>query len=616
MKNYSVDPTEELSTSEFRPVWMHSDSTADCWYVPRTGTSVDNSALATSIKYAKVDFGFMFCDGSKGTDPQWTLLVRDIKSSGIALIENSISKRPNSLTGFVRTAFEVIDHVLEQRMKSNLAGKILTLSDITATHIKGYLYAHDLIGLGINITNLDAILGSSARNRENILSTLSTTNIPTITKKILIQQLKNKNRSAADREFLSACELGDSGTLSVSTIANKGSQLIYLHKTKEHQEHQFGIGQHEISDAIAEASKSFTDKNQTPLMPTNVAFNYIASAISFHRDYAPHLISYINELDTHYKKNIESVYAESTIKSNVDKFRKKTFEAVPIPPEIAHLNIKTYGRCSSARGAYTNHSILRDHISTNELIGFYAITTRILIHTFTACRVSSALLLDADCLTLSKMDGLWDIKLKIPKASDSNELEIIKRPIPQVIWNFISQYIDFMQTRHVNMETIWPSEMGMETNRSEGSNRRLLDQYTDWIEGPRIGEDRWYARPHQFRRFFAAFYLYLNSDCEIESLRWMMGHVEPSVTLYYADISTQPEWEEETQQFLKDFLTGRISKEVIVDDSLEADFMSEAMEVILGDPALLDEHIRELSKNRKIKLKMLNQKQIYIYAGK
>lgn len=183
MKNYSVDPIEELSTSEFRPVWMHSDSTADCWYVPRTGTSVDNSAPATSPKYAKVDFGFMFCDGSKGTDPQWHLLVRDIKSSGIALIENTISKRPNSLTGFVRTAFEVIDHVLEQRAKSNLAGKILTLSDITATHIKGYLYAHDLIGLGINITNLDAILGSSARNRENILSALSTTDIPTITKK-------------------------------------------------------------------------------------------------------------------------------------------------------------------------------------------------------------------------------------------------------------------------------------------------------------------------------------------------------------------------------------------------------------------------------------------------
>ncbi|PWK30008.1 hypothetical protein [Pseudomonas sp. OV226] len=616
MKNHETKQIREILESEPKPTWIHPDSTNDIWFVPRTGVTIDLNAPASSVHYAKIDFSYNFFDNSKGTDAKWTLFLTDLKSSAIALIESSVSKRPNSLAALTRTTFEIMDHVMEDRKNNNLPERILTLSDITINHIKDFLSAHDLIGLGINVSNLDAELGLTPRNRENILKAISTYKIPTITKKILIQQLKNQNAAAGEREFFSACKLGDCENLSVSTLENKGHQFSYLHKTKEHQAHKFEVGQHEITDAVSNASKSFTEKNQTPLMPTPIAFEYIANAIVFHRDYAPQLINYINSLETYYAENILPVYAKSTIKSNVDKFRRQAYEAIPIPPEIAHLNIKTFGRCSSARGSYTDHSILREHISTDELIGFYATTTRILIHTFTACRLLSASLLDADCLTLSKLDGLWDIKLNIPKSSDSNELEIIKRPIPQIIWNFISKYIDFMQCHHPNMKTIWPSESGKDTNRSKVTNRRLLDQYTDWIELPRIAEDRWYARPHQFRRFFAAFFLYLNSDCEIEPLRWMMGHIEPSITLYYGDISTQPEWESETLEFLKEFLSGHIDKEVIVDDTLKASFTSESIHVKLGDPALLSEHIRELSQHRQIKLKILNDKQIYIYAGK
>ena len=172
-------------------------------------------------------------------------------------------------------------------------------------------------------------------------------------------------------------------------------------------------------------------------MPTNIAFHYISHAIKFHRDYAPSLRKYIQDLDTYYTANILSKYAKSTIRSNSHIFKRQVLEAVPMPNELKSLNIKTYGKCSFSRGKYESHADLRDHISTRELIDFYAITTRILIHTFTACRLLSASLLDKDCLTLSKMDGLWDIKLKIPKSSSSNELEIIKLPIPKVIWHCI-----------------------------------------------------------------------------------------------------------------------------------------------------------------------------------
>ena len=616
MINHETNQLLESFESSPRPTWLHPDSTDDCWFVPRTGVTIDPNASALSVDYIKIDFGFTFCDDSKATDDQWTLLRKDIKSSATALIESSISKRPSSLAPFTRTTFEIMDHVLEAQKHSKSPRRILTLADITISHIKDFLGAHDLIGLGINISNLDAELGLTRRNRENILNTISTIKIPTITKKILVQALKNKNATASEREFMSACVLGDNEALSVSTLENKGHQFSYLHQTKEHQAHKFEVGRHEISDAVGNASVSFQIKNQTPLMPISIAFEYISNAIIFHRDYAPHIINYINALDTYYAENFLSAYAESTVKSRVDEFRCKTYEAVPIPPEIAHLNIKTYGRCFNARGDYSDHSVLREHISTNELVAFYATTTRILIHTFTACRLLSASLLDSDCLTLSKLDGLWDIKLKIPKTSNSNELEIIKRPIPQVIWNFISTYIDFMQNRHPDMKTIWPSDVKKDTSRNETTNRRNLDQYTDWIELPRIDENRWYARSHQFRRFFAAFFLYLNSDSEIEPLRWMMGHIEPSISRYYADISTQPEWEYEAFEFLKEFLSGHIDKEVILDETLKDSLTSESFQVKLGDPALLSEHIREFSRHCQIKMKLINNKQIYIYAGK
>jgi hypothetical protein len=618
MKKPKIHNWEATSTLSIDlPDWVHPQSTASEWLVPRTGFKLDPTQTPTSSKYAKVNFNYKFCDNSQATDAIWNLLSLDLKSSAIALIESSTSKRPNSLTDFIRTAFEIVDHVLESKLRSSPTPRIITLTDISTHHIKSFLEAHDLAFMGINITAVNSELGSTTRNRQNITSKIATMDIPSITKKILIQKLKNTNATTYGREFKSACNLDETEhSLSISTIQNKCTNLSYLHTIKEHQAYKFEIGKHEITEVLNSVSEGFLEKNQTPLMPTNIAFHYISHAIKFHRDYAPLLRKYIQDLDNHYTSNIHSTYAESTIKSNVHTFRRQTFDAVPMPVELKSLNIKTFGKSSSGRGPLECYAELRDHISTNELIGFYAITTRILIHTFTACRLLSAALLDKDCLTLSKMDGLWDIKLKTPKTSNSNELEIIKRPIPKVIWDFIYEYISFMENRHRGMTSIWPSDARKDTDRNEQTNRKLLDQYSDWIEVPLIDQNRWYARPHQFRRFFAAFFFYLGEGTNIEPLRWMMGHIEPSVTLYYADISTQPDWERETLEFLTEFLEGHVGKDVLVDYDLVEDLSDCSLQVKLGDHALLAEHLRELSSHRHIKLKILNDQKIYIYASK
>lgn len=611
--NPSVTPSQVTL-----PNWLHPASTKMEWYVPKTGTRVSASEDPNTRHYVKISFDYQLFDGSSTTDLVWNLFIKDLQSSAIALIESSKSKRPNALAPFVRTAFEIADHVYEARHRSSQAPKILTLADIKLDDIKTFLEAHDLTLMGINIADLDSQLGSASRGLKNIVPLISEMNIPPITKKILIQKLKSSNIDIC-REFIctyTADEDEEADSLSISTIQNKCTNLTYLHATKEQQSQRFEVGTHEISDAFNSVSGRFLGKTQTPLMPANIAFHYISNAIVFHRDLWPHIREYIKKLDDYYAREIIGRYAASTIRSNVDIFKTQTFEAVPMPKALRHLNIKTYGKCGSSRGGITRNSILREHISTDELIDFYAITTRILIHTFSACRVLSAALLDADCLTISKLDGLWDLKLKTPKASNSHELEIIKRPIPKVIWDFIYDYIEFMESRHPGMNTIWPSGAQKGKDRNETTFRKILDQYSDWIQVPTTGETRWYARPHQFRRFFAAFFFYLSGNTEIEPLRWMMGHVEPSVTLYYADISNQPDWERDTLEFLTDFLEGNVGKDVLVDEDLLEELAMCEPDVKLGDHALLSEHLNELANHRDIKLKIMNNEKIFVYASK
>ncbi|MDV6697221.1 hypothetical protein FA541_29565 [Pseudomonas aeruginosa] len=617
MNNEKIKPSAAVSKIVL-PSWIHPASTNMDWYVPKTGTKVSTSDSPNTRRYVKITFDYQLFDDSSTADPVWNLFIRDLQSSAIALIESSKSKRPNALTAFVRTAFEIADHVYEVRHRSSKAPKIVTLADITINDIKTFLEAHDLTLMGINIAELDSKLGSASRGLKNVAPLISEMQIPSITKKILIQKLKNNNLDNC-RELIctyTADENDEADNLSISTIQNKCTNLTYLHATKEHQTHRFEVGAHQISDAFNSVSGSFVEKNQTPLMPTTIAFHHISNAIVFHRDYAPHIRKYIQQLDDYYNKEIIAKYAASTIRSNVHIFKKKTLEAVPAPKALRHLNIKTYGKCGSTRGEIVCNSVMRDHISTDELIDFYAITTRILIHTFSACRVLSAALLDADCLTVSKLDGLWDLKLKIPKASNSHELEIIKRPIPKVIWDFIYEYIEFMEDRHPGMASIWPSSSFKGKDHSEITLRKTLDQYSDWIQVPKIGETRWYARPHQFRRFFAAFFFYLNGGTEIEPLRWMMGHIEPSVTLYYANIANQPDWERDTLEFLTDFLEGHVGKDVLVDEDLQEDFSECELEVKLGDHTLLSELLQELTSLREIKLQIINNQKIFVYASK
>lgn len=88
------------------------------------------------------------------------------------------------------------------------------------------------------------------------------------------------------------------------------------------------------------------------------------------------------------------------------------------------------------------------------------------------------------------------------------------------------------------------------------------------------------------------------------------------MTLYYANIANQPDWERETLEFLTDFLEGHVGKDVLVDEDLQEDFAEYEAEVKLGDHALLSDHLQELATHREIRLQIINNQKIFVYASK
>ena len=619
MKGKMTRPEQKSETSTVgNKPWLHPLSTSDVWYLPKPGMRIEGNATPDCSRFDKLDFGFRFSDGSNALESRWTTFRTDLQASCEALIDSSTIKRPSQLVGFARTVFETMNYALEVGLKMGEPSRLMTLSDITVEHVSEYLKLHNLQSQGIDIKTLKTSFNRDLGFAENANTIIDQLDVPQHVKKIVFQQLKSPSLSLL-QEFPNAAdddEEDKNEELNFSTITNKATQLRYLHMAKERQACPFKVGKHQIQDCVRAVEQAHPEKQQTPLMPAETAFWLISNAIEFHRDIAPTLIKYIEQLDQYFSEHIECRYRASTIKSRMDEFRQQTYNAVPMPQQLKGLNIKTYGQCGSSRDKYFNHSILRSHISTAELLGIYAITTSILIYTFAAPRIRSVKLLDRNCLTLSKMDGLWDIKFKIPKASDSNELEVIKRPIPKVVWDFIDTYIDFLDKRHTNTTSFWPSERNSGSEIGELTMRKILDQFSDWIESPLYSDQRWYPRPHQFRRFFAAFFFYLGNNTQLEPLRWMLGHIEPSITMYYADISSQSGWEADTLDFLTNFLKGKVGKEVVIDEALTADLEDCRSELILGDTALFDEHLRELAGFKNIKLKLINEQQVFIYAGK
>ncbi|MCS8153546.1 hypothetical protein N0480_12035 [Pseudomonas aeruginosa] len=619
MKQYisDVEPIHSENESVTRPPWLHPDSNIKTWYLPKKGKVLGAGDQRDRKNSLPLSFEYKFIDGSEATSPYRRLILNDIQSSCIALFESSTISRTDGYPHFIRTVFQIIDHTLECLIKSNEKPELITLSDITEAHVTSFLLAHCWQLRNLDIATLRTLLEETKGGHfETCDEVFENLDLPIITRKILKQKLKDQERAARSREYSHVIDLNEELPLSISSLKNKILHLIMLSKVREHQKFKFQLGERTLTQCLATAlsETSFTSKIQTPLMPTSIAMHYISESIRFHRDYAPPLIEYIRALEENFKTKIQNNYSKKTIRSRIDEFRKRVFETTLIPLALQPLNIRTFGYAKWTRGAYEHHGVLRNHISTAELINIYTITTKILIHTFTACRTRSVDDLTSNCLTTSKLDGLWDIIITTPKIGNDNKLPQVKRPIPEAIWKFLKTYIDFIFDDTDGDLPLWKSRTRDEGTISYTTTNKYLDQFADWTEVPLIDGRRWYARPHEFRRFFAALYLYLDKDVDLEPLSWMMTHMDEATTFYYSDITSDPEWADETFEFIKCAVSNLIDKKVIIDDEIVGAVNSVKEKVKLGDPELIDLHIRKLISDHEVKIKIINNNQVLIYG--
>jgi hypothetical protein len=63
-------------------------------------------------------------------------------------------------------------------------------------------------------------------------------------------------------------------------------------------------------------------------------------------------------------------------------------------------------------------------------------------------------------------------------------------------------------------------------------------------------------------------------------------------------------------------LEGHVGKDVLVDEELLDVFSKCEREIKLGDHTLLSEHLQELANHHDIKLKIMNNQKIFIYASR
>ncbi|KXG14944.1 hypothetical protein LT17_03736 [Pseudomonas aeruginosa] len=600
------------------PPWIHPDSTLDTWYIPKKGRHLHREETTDSPNAFALKFEYEFNDGSSSLSHHWRLLLGDIQKSCIALFEQGIITRTNGFISFIRTVYQVVDHALEEAQKNNVSTRILTLEEISEENIKSFLAAHSWQLSNLETSSLREILTSIEGNHlDKCHQLLRDLGLSRITRRVLIQKLKDQDRATRLREYRNVLELDEEDApLSTSSIKNKILDLKKLFKVRAHQDFKFNLGPAAL-DRCYEAALhevDFAAKQQTPLMPIAVAQHYISESIRFHRDYAPALVEYIRSLDENFRIHILENYEPTTIRSRIDDFKQRIFEITDIPLALRDINLKTFGYAKWRRGPYTHHGILREHISTTELVNMYTITTKILIHTFTACRSRSVDDLLNNCLTFSKLDGLWDIIFTAPKIGNTNELQTVTRPIPEVIWKFIRSYIEFIFADTEKVLPLWQSYTKKSGTQGYTTANKYLDQFADWTNAPIFDGRRWYARPHQFRRFFAALFLYLDEDADLEPLRWMMTHLDDGTTFYYADVTSDPEWKDEAYEFIKSFIEGKVRKEVIIDDDIIQPIKRVKEEIFLGDPYLIDQHIKRLIKDYSVKVKILNMNEVLIYG--
>lgn len=277
-------------------------------------------------------------------------------------------------------------------------------------------------------------------------------------------------------------------------------------------------------------------KGRTATIPVNTALEYIHHSVHFILEYGEDLILTKNCCDEQLLQLFEGTTGRK------DHYCKKI--KIPNNKTVEALNIERYNR-----NPYTaSMSQIRSHFSVEEAMECLIAACYIVIGIFACKRIDEVLSLTTECIRPA-LDGGWELVFGLEKASPSERLALIGRPVPEVV-KLAADILEDITPKHLSnvsstdFQPLFKSTVDISRTvkkiqpMSEETLYRLLTFFADIVQITPVEHDfpeirRWYLRTHQLRRFFAISYFWHNKFSNLPALSWFMGHTDLDMTLRY-----------------------------------------------------------------------------------
>ncbi|KGJ90849.1 site-specific integrase [Colwellia psychrerythraea] len=580
-----------------KPSWMVNKSILDTtWEMRKTGHSLeDNQNHTQCLSFTKeVSHNELLTDKNNQT------LLEDIRNSLLYLNTKGKITRAERTSDILIAACHLILHANElQSLKNNKAIKSLT--EISFEHVNDYLLSYK-----VERQDFDKCLNTILKrwNSKGQIDwgflkksiKLTTRRFESLKDKLTKYLETHHDGFSSKVGYIKQCpnaciiefDLDHDLAPKVKTISNEVSKLHALYTARPSQKHKF---RHDVQKLFSSGYTIFDDMvepKKTPLMPVQDALHTLSSALHFVRTYGLSFRTYLSSLCKAEKVLINSNGVKNIL-DNLREYQRMVFESTPIPDPLSDLNITSW-RYESELDLYKND--FSDGITFGIAVRLYIASIWILIASFSTARTTSLLTLRRSCFVQSPIDGLFDLVLRIPKSSERWELEEVHRPIPDLIYDYGLEFAAFVSeieerrglvgddkgsylfTRTLNARSSTASFYLNETQEHQKAFGRdalddCLDTFFDWIESPLTNGKRWYARTHQFRRFFAVLYFNFTDGEGLDELSWFMGHANLEQTFHYAEIAPTDEWIEEAECTIAK--TGAaLNKHINADDAIRA----------------------------------------------
>ncbi|MBB1276920.1 MULTISPECIES: hypothetical protein [Pseudoalteromonas] len=606
MENTGLPPYKELHDpnksatmnkvdSYPKPSWMMNESVFDTtWVIAKTGYALeDNQNLTRNLTFAReVSHNELLTD--KINKP----LLEDVRNSLLYLNTKGKITRAERTGDILKTACHLIFHANElQKLKNQKP--IRTLAEISFEHVKDYLLSFKverldfdkLLEIILNHWNSKGDIDWDLLKRSTTLTTRQFGSLKNrLIKYLECNHEKFRTEIGYTKHYPNAyiIEFDADRDLvpKAKTISNEISKLHCLYTARPTQKYKFRHAVQKLFSSGHTIFNEMVEPKKTPLMPVETALHTLSSALHFIRTYGLALREYLSSLNKEERAIINSNGAREHI-DNFIKYQLMAFENTSIPAALNDLNLTSWRRESEN---YKND--FSDGISVATAVRIYIASIWILIASFSAARTTSLLTLRRNCFVQSPIDGLFDLILRIPKSSERWELEEVHRPIPDLVYDYGLEFAAFvceiedrrslvcddkesyLFTRTLNARSSTASTYTRETNEHQKALSRdalddCLDTFFDWVESPVIDGKRWYARTHQFRRFFAVLYFNLTDGEGLDELSWFLGHASLDQTFHYAEIAPTDEWIEEAELALAR-IGASLNKHINADEDILA----------------------------------------------